>query len=369
MTKGQRLLAKALVVALLFTGGLSATPASAAIAPETIPDYSNPANWTDEALAAQTLFICSSGPSLWSKSSAVRRGIGGIALVGRGASGKLRSQIDSLKSKALHGITPVIASDEEGGDVQRLRTAIYRLPSATTMGGWSDAKVTKTAHDYGKRMKALGVDIAFSPVADLNIPGFFISRARRGFSSNPVTAGKKVAAWASGLSEAGVLPVLKHWPGHGHSVDTHAKPGVLPALEKLETADLKPFHYAISQGVTSVMVGHLIVPGLTEAGTPASRSASALAVLRGEIGLNGLIITDSLSMGGATRGLHKDIPEAAIRSLAAGVDVALVCSGPKSLISKVAAAVTSGRLPRAMMIEKVKRILAFKHQFGVIIEP
>jgi beta-N-acetylhexosaminidase len=369
MTKGRALLATSLVVALLLTGAASHSPANAIVLSEPIPDYSNPENWTDEALAAQTLFICSSGPSLWSKASSVRRGIGGIALVGRGASGKLKSQIASLKRKALHGITPVIASDEEGGDVQRLRTAIYQLPSATTMGGWSDAKVTKTARDYGKRMKALGVDIAFSPVADLNVPGFFISRARRGFSSSPVTAGKKVTAWATGLSQAGVLPVLKHWPGHGRSVDTHARPGVLPSLEKLETSDLKPFHFAISQGVTSVMVGHLIVPGLTETNTPASRSPSALTVLRNEIGPDGLIITDSLSMGGATRGLHKDIPEAAIRSLAAGVDVALVCSGPKSLISRVAAAVTSGRLPRPMMIEKAKRILDFKRNFGVIIEP
>ncbi len=364
MTKGRALLAKSLLVAMLFTG--SATPASAIVLTEPIPDYSNPETWTDEALAAQTLFICSSGPSLWARSSSVRRGIGGIALVGRGASGKLKSQIASLKGKALNGITPVIASDEEGGDVQRLRTAIYRLPSATTMGGWSDSKVTKTARDYGKRMKALGVDIAFSPVADLNIPGYFISRARRGFGSNPVTVGKKVTEWAKGLGEAGVLPVLKHWPGHGRSVDTHAKPGLLPSLEKLETADLKPFHYAISQGVTSVMVGHLIVPGLTEANTPASRSTSALAVLRNEIGPNGLIITDSLSMGGATRGLHKDIAEAAIRSLEAGVDVALVCSGPKSLISRVTSAVTSGRLSRPVMIEKVQRILNYKRQLGVI---
>jgi beta-N-acetylhexosaminidase len=360
---------KVLATLTIASIAFSATSASAIILPEPIPDYSNPANWSDEALAAQTLFICSSAPSLWATSSSVRRGIGGIALVGRGASAKLKSQIASIKKKALHGIWPVIASDEEGGDVQRLRSAIYRLPSATTMGGWSDAKVRSTARAYGLRMKKLGVDIAFSPVADLNIDGFFISRARRGFSSNPNTAGKKATAWAFGMQDAGVLPVLKHWPGHGRSVDTHAKPGILPSISKLESSDLKPFRYAISKGVTSVMVGHLLVPGLTEPGTPTSRSKKALTLLRGLIGPDGLIVTDSLSMGGATRGLHKDIPEAAIRSLEAGVDVALVCSGPKSLISRVAAAVTSGRLPRSMMIQKVNRILAYKRQLGVIIEP
>lgn len=357
---------KVLVGVLASALAFTSTPVNAIVLPEPIPDYSLIENWSDEALAAQTLFICSSAPSLWATKKSVSRGIGGIALVGTGASPKLKSQIASIKKKALHGITPVIASDEEGGDVQRLRRAIYQLPSATTMGGWSDAKVRKTAKDYGERMKALGVDIAFSPVADLNVSGYFISRSRRGFSSNPTTAGKKATAWAHGLEDAGLLPVLKHWPGHGRSVDTHAKPGILPTLEKLEKSDLKPFHYAISQGVTSVMVGHLLVPGLTEPKTPASRSKAALSLLRSEIGPNGLIITDSLSMGGATRGLHSDIAEAAIRSLEAGVDVALVCSGPKSLISRVTAAVTSGRLPRAIMFEKVQRILAYKRQLGVI---
>lgn len=357
---------KVLLALTLSFSVFTAAPAEAIVLVEPIPDYSNPETWSDEALAAQTLFICSSAPSLWATKRSVSRGIGGIALVGTGASPKLKSQIASIKKKALHGITPVIASDEEGGDVQRLRRAIYQLPSATTMGAWSDAKVRKTARDYGKRMKALGVDIAFSPVADLNVSGYFISRARRGFSSNPTTAGKKATAWAAGLKDAGLLPVLKHWPGHGRSVDTHARPGLLPSLEKLEKSDLKPFHYGISQGVNSVMVGHLLVPGLTEPKTPTSRSKAALSLLRSEIGPDGLIITDSLSMGGATRGLKKDISEAAIRSLEAGVDVALVCTGPRSLISRVAAAVTSGRLPRPIMIEKVQRILAYKRALGVI---
>ena len=362
-------LVRALGFTLALSLSLSVTPMTNQALADPRPSFLHPETWTDEALAAQSLFICSSAPSLWSTAKSVRRGLGGIALVGRGASGKLKQQIASIKKKALNGIAPIIASDEEGGDVQRLRSAIYQLPSATTMGTWSDTKVRKTAREYGKRMKALGVDIAFSPVADLNIPGFFISKSRRGWGSDPAKVGRKVVAWSAGLKDAGVLPVLKHWPGHGRSVDTHAKPGVLPSLAKLETADLKPFHYAVSQGVNAVMVGHLIVPGLTEPGTPASRSRSALAALREEIGPNGLIITDSLSMGGATRGLHKDIPEAAIRSLEAGADIALVCSGPKTLISRVAAAVTSGRLSRSMMIEKAYRILNYKRQLGVIIEP
>jgi len=359
---GKRSLFCVLVLAL----ALGLLPTNSIASAESIPDYSNPATWTDEALAAQTIFVCSSSGSLKYKLGDVKRGLGGIALVGNGATAKIKSQIRYIKSKALHGITPVIASDEEGGDVQRLRHAIYTLPSAATMGTWSDSKILKTAFAYGKRMKSLGVDIAFSPVADLNVPGYFISRARRSFGSKPDLVSRKVVAWADGLKDADLLPVVKHWPGHGHSADTHAIPGKVPALSKLIQADLVPFNYAFEHGVTAVMVGHLLVPGLTEPNTPTSRSRAALELLRTQIGPEGLIITDSLSMGGATKGVKRNIAEAAIRSLEAGVDVALVCTGPKNLIAKVTAALTSGRLSRALMVEKVNRILAYKRQLGVI---
>jgi beta-N-acetylhexosaminidase len=360
--RGRLLLAITLICSFTF----SAVPSQAIILKEPVPDYSNPRTWTDEALAAQTIFVCSSAGSLKYKLTDVRKGLGGIALVGTGATPNIRAQIRYIKSKALRGITPVIASDEEGGDVQRLRRAIYTLPSAATMGTWSDAKLRKTAFAYGKRMKSLGVDIAFSPVADLSINGFFIDRSRRSFGLKPSVVSRKVVAWADGLKDADVLPVVKHWPGHGHAADTHAVPGRVPALSKLIDSDLVPFNYAFERGVTAVMVGHLLVPGLTEPNTPTSRSRLALDLLRTQIGPEGLIITDSLSMGGATKGVRGNISEAAIRSLEAGVDVALVCTGPKNLIAKVTAAVTSGRLPREQMISKVERILAYKRQLGVI---
>jgi beta-glucosidase-like glycosyl hydrolase len=113
------------------------------------------------------------------------------------------------------------------------------------------------------------------------------------------------------------------------------------------------------------MVGHLISKNLTEKKTPASRSPEALKILRAQIGEEALIFTDSLSMGGATSGLHKNISEAAIRSLAAGVDIALVCTPPRSLISEVTKAIASGRLPREAMVAKAKRILHWKNRLAV----
>lgn len=350
------------------TLAISLTPSTASATSPSDPwpiDWTGPNAWTNRQLAAQTIFTCSSEGSLHGQANNVRSGLGGIALVGTGASPNLKKQILKLRKLSPNGVGLVVASDEEGGWVQRLRHAIYDLPSATTMGTWSDSKITRTAYAYGKKMKALGVDIAFSPVADLNVPGFFIAENRRGFSSKPAVAAKKAVAWATGLTNAGVIPTVKHWPGHGGAVDTHARPSTIAPLTTVKQRDLLPFTYAFSHGVKMAMVGHLLVPGLTEPKTPTSRSPKALELLRSQLGPDGIIITDSLSMGGATRGMHKDIAEVAIRSLEAGVDIALVCTGPKNLISRVTAAVDSGRLSRSFMIAKVRRILELKRQLGL----
>jgi beta-N-acetylhexosaminidase len=233
------------------------------------------------------------------------------------------------------------------------------------MGRWSDAEVTKTATKYGKAMKQLGVDMAFSPVADLDIDGHFISDQSRAFSSSPAGAARSAIAWATGLDAAGVAPVVKHWPGHGRATDTHRAPGIIPPFSKLLKSDLVPFDRAIDAGFTAVMVGHLESRGLTERGVPASRSPQALAVLREQIGPEGLIITDSLSMEAALVGVKHKTPEAVLQSLAAGVDVALMCSGPPNLIDRVMSRRSPDELSREALIAKVTRILAWKKRYGV----
>ena len=283
--------------------------AQALVPTEDAPASVNPETWTNRALVAQTIFTCSSAGSLYSQKAKVASGLGGLALVGTGTTARIGKQIRAIKKYSPNGVGLVVASDEEGGWVQRLRHAIYPLPSATTMGTWSDAKITRTALAYGKRMKKLGVDIAFSPVADLNVPGYFIEKNRRGFGSDPKTAGRKATAWAKGLIAAGVVPTVKHWPGHGSAGDTHAAPSLLVKIETLKSRDLLPFTYSFEHGVRMAMVGHLMVPGLTELRTPTSRSPKALALLREQIGPDGIIITDSLSMGGATKWLAHNIPE------------------------------------------------------------
>ncbi len=344
----------------------SVTPEPTVVDEDRPYDPNDPTTWTDRQLVSQTIFECVPVSNIAAKARAVRRGIGGVVFLGGDAPVNLKQQISKLVGKANGKVAPLIASDEEGGAVQRLADAIYPLRSAVVMGTWSDAEVTKTATKYGKAMKRLGVDMAFSPVADLDIDGHFISDQSRAFSSSPSGAARSAIAWATGLDASGVAPVVKHWPGHGRATDTHRAPGIVPPLGKLRKSDLIPFDRAFDAGFTAVMVGHLESKGLTDRGVPASRSPQALAVLREQIGPDGLIITDSLSMEAALVGVGHRSGEAVFKSLEAGVDVALICSGPGNLVDRIVSRLSPDRLSREDLIVKVNRILAWKKRYGVI---
>jgi beta-N-acetylhexosaminidase len=172
-----------------------------------------------------------------------------------------------------------------------------------------------------------------------------------------------VNAWNDGLRAAGVLGVVKHWPGHGEASDTHKDGSSVPPWSALQRRDLIPFKSAFAHRVDSVMVGHLRVPGLTEGSLPASESPTALRVLRAQVGSSVLIITDDLSMAAASKTLGISETQAAVRSLAAGADVAMVCWAPvDEVISAVARAINDGRLPRSQAVASAQRVLRLKMQ-------
>ena len=179
---------------------------------------------------------------------------------------------------------PFIASDEEGGQVQRLRDVIYPLPSARVMGAWSTAKTKATARDYGARLRELNVSMVFGPVADLDVPGRYMSSLDRCFSSKPDVVAGHAVAWVTGLRSSQVLSTVKHWPGHGWASDTHGGAARVPSLSVLRKYDMVPFERAFDVGVPLVMVGHLRSRGLTGEDTPASLSRGALTYLRERVG-------------------------------------------------------------------------------------
>ena len=322
--------------------------------------------WSDRRLAAQLLFCSVPADAPLAGRRYVRAGVGGIVILGAGAKEGIGRDLATLIEAAPNGVEPFVASDEEGGLVQRLRDVIYPLPSARVQGGWRAAKAKAAAADYGARLRKLHVSVVFGPVADLDVPGRYMSGLDRCFSSDPAEVGDHVVAWVKGLKTAGVFATVKHWPGHGWGSNTHSGAGRVPSLSRLRREDMVPFERAFVNGVAFVMVGHLQSKGLTEPGTPASVSRSALRYLRARTGSGTLIVTDSLSMAATTKALGIGTPEAAVRALTAGADLALFASGdPGAVIDSVTAAIRSGRLPRGQAEAKVLRVLALKEKAGL----
>jgi beta-N-acetylhexosaminidase len=320
--------------------------------------YSNdPNNWTSTQLAGQLVMAGVPMSSLSTARTWVANGIGGIVLLGTPPS-NLGAQLASVR--AAGPVVPFVASDEEGGQVQRLESVIYALPSAETMGATrTTSQVQAIAYDYGRRMRALGVDLDLAPVADLKIDGYYMERSDRAFATSPSTVGAFTTAWLRGMRSARVLTSAKHWPGHGQATDTHAGGATTPPLSTMQSRDMVPFDTVMANGVPSVMVGHLKVPGLTESGVPASLSPNAMRYLRRRLGGARLILTDSLSMAAITN-MGLSPADAAVRALRAGADMALVTSDPLPVMSRIRAAIDAGTYPRASAIASVRRVLAAK---------
>jgi beta-N-acetylhexosaminidase len=289
-------------------------------------------------------------------------GLGGVCYFGSntsdgpGSVGELSAAIKAANPRA------VIAVDEEGGDVTRLH-ALDGSPvlGPAALGAADDLALTRdTGRAIGAEMAAAGINLNFGPVADVNSNPDNPVIGTRSFGTEPLAAAAHVAAWVTGLQEAGVAACAKHFPGHGDTAeDSHLElPTVDADLETLVARELVPFAAAVEVGIASVMSSHIVVPAL-DPELPGTLSAPVLGLLRDRLGYDGVIVSDALDMAGASDG--RGIPEAAVLSLAAGAD--LLCIGPEkpaSLVREtqdaIVAAVEAGRLSRERLEEAVARI-------------
>ena len=320
----------------------------------------DPATWSNHDLAAQLVVAGADMGNLPAAQRWVHGGLGGVVLLGTPPA-NLGAQLQAVRGAGA--VPPLISSDEEGGQVQRLTRLMYPLPSAGRLGrGLNAAQIQGLASDYGRHMKALHVDVDLAPDADLGIPGYYIASLDRAFSADPAVVARDARAWAAGMLSAGVLPVVKHWPGHGQATNSHTGAATTPPLSVLAGRDMIPFNAAFAAGIPAVMVGHLIVPGLTEPGRPATLSPAAYRYLRARAGQT-LIMTDSMSMGAVTSALGLTDATAALRALQSGADVVLVNSyDPLSIVGVVQHAIDTGAYPRAAAVAAAKRMLAFKRR-------
>jgi beta-N-acetylhexosaminidase len=268
---------------------------------------------------------------------------------------------------ASTGPLPLAVSvDEEGGRVSRLATIIGEQPSPRVLAATtSPDEVYAIAFERGTAMKQLGITVDFAPVVDVTDAPDDTVIGDRSFGSDAETVTTYAGAYARGLRDAGVLPVLKHFPGHGHgSGDSHTGGVTVPPLEQLQTDDLIPYRTLTTQHPVAVMLGHVQVPGLT--GTDqASLSKPAYDLLRsggyGGPPFNGLVYTDDLSSMAAINEQYS-VPEAVLRALQAGADVALWITTDEvpAVLDSLEQAVNSGQLSMDRVNEAATRVAASK---------
>ena len=259
-----------------------------------------------------------------------------------------------------------VSVDEEGGRVSRLSGVIGDQPSPRALAQSSTpAEIHDIALQRGQAMKNLGVTIDFAPVVDVTTESDDEVIGDRSFGSDPAQVTEFAGAYAQGLRDAGVLPVLKHFPGHGNaSGDSHDGGVVTPALADLQANDLIPYRTLAGQAPVAVMVGHMQVPGLTGS-DPASLSPAAYGLLRsGDYGgppFGGLVFTDDLSSMGAINQRY-GVAEAVLRALQAGADVALWVTTAEvpAVLDRLEQAVGAGELSTAQVDGSVLKLAASK---------
>ncbi|MFD7768388.1 glycoside hydrolase family 3 protein [Streptomyces sp. NPDC059787] len=267
--------------------------------------------------------------------------------------------------------TPVpslISIDQEHGVNVRIGSGATQLPGAMALGAGRSLSDARTAGRIsGTELAALGIHQNFAPVADVNVnPANPIINVRS-FGADAHAVGRMVAAQVTGYQQAGVVACAKHFPGHGDTgEDSHTGlPVITHTREEWERIDAPPFKAAIAAGVDSVMTAHLQVPALDPSNEPATLSPTILqGVLRGELGFDGVIVTDALNMQGVRTKYGDDrVP---VLALKAGADQLLFPPDIDVAYNGVLAAVRSGEITEERLDESVLRILRVKDKVGLL---
>lgn len=271
------------------------------------------------------------------------------------------------KLQRLARVPLLVAADFERGIAMRVRRGTY-FPEAMALGATRNEKY---AYNVGlaiaEEARAIGVHQNFAPVADVNNNPSNPVINTRSFGEDVTLVGRMASAYAKGLNDGGVVSTAKHFPGHGDTgVDSHLDLPTVPyGRPRLDSLELATFKETVRQGVMSVMIAHLEVPALDSShGMPASLSPVMISgVLKGELGFQGLIVTDAMDMRGLVKSFS--IGEASVRAVKAGVDILLIPANEQVAISEVVQAVRRGEILEERINESVTRILLVKHWIGM----
>ena len=282
---------------------------------------------------------------------------------------RLVEKLQSWAAKSPHKIPLLVSIDYEGGTVYTPITLGFDyLPTNMLLAASQDEEKAATlAYLAGQQLRRAGVHINFSPVLDVNSNPRNPIIGVRSFGSDPQTVTKMGLALMSGFKAAGILPIVKHFPGHGDtSIDSHySVPVVNASKSELKRTHLMPFAAAIKQGVPGIMTGHVLYPALDSKHVASFSKPILQGLLREEMGFKGLIVTDSLDMKGATQ--FCTIAGCAVRSLTAGADMVLLGRyiKPLTLFDQINTQVQEQKLePR--VTQAARRIFETKKQLGLL---
>lgn len=378
-------------VPLVCAAAVGCTTAMGTVSPAAPNSAAASPSWGDSVLASLTLrekagqlvwafslgdYVTDDSPAWRQVSSWIKdQGVGGF-IISVGSPLEIAGKINRMQSLAK--VPLIVGADYETGAGMRVRGG-YFLPNAIDLGGatvfppemaMGATGDTALAYEQGRvtarEGRALGVHVDFTPVLDVNNNPRNPVINTRSYGEDPTQVARLGAAMIRGIQDNGMIATGKHFPGHGDTeTNSHlALPVVNASRERLESVELVPFKAAIASGVGAIMSFHGVMPAFDSAGLPATLSRNVMTgVLRGELGFNGLIISDAMDMKGGL--IQYGLQEAVKRGIAAGLDVILQPSDVVQAIDAIVAGVKEGRYTEARLDASVLRILRAKERMGL----
>ncbi|WP_433252433.1 beta-N-acetylhexosaminidase [Streptosporangium sp. CA-135522] len=270
--------------------------------------------------------------------------------------------------KASPDIPLLLGADQENGKVSRLAPLVTDIPGASVIGSTGDPSLARRAAKVtGTELRALGINLDFAPVADVNINPRNPVIGTRAYGSDPKKVAPMVAAAVQGFHDAGIASTAKHFPGHGDTnVDSHTGlPVIQHSLSQWTRLDAPPFAAAIGEDIDAIMSAHVVMPKLDPSGDPATLSKPILTgLLRQKLGFDGVVSTDALDMAGVRKKYGDG--QVAVRAIQAGVDLLLMPPNFPKAYQAVLAAVKSGKISTARLDQSVRRLLKLKAARGLL---
>jgi beta-N-acetylhexosaminidase len=300
---------------------------------------------------------------------------GGVFLIGTSGSLAATRTVTATVNDAatVEGVRPLIAADQEGGKIQRLKGAGFdRIPSATVQGTWSSSKLTTRAQEWGSQLKQAGVNVDLAPVADV-VPGSLksqnapIGQLDREYGDTSEQAGQGVKAFVQGMRNAGIATSVKHFPGLGRvRGNTDFAAGVVDNVTVRGDADLQPFADGISAGTSMVMISTVTYTKIDPENRAVFSPTVIQGMVRGDLGWRGVVITDDV--GSAVEVKAVPVGDRATRFVSAGGDIVINAESglTATMVSALVAKAQQDKFFAAKLTSSVRRVLTLKQDYGLV---